>query len=180
MAGEATEAVQDPTIRGALARLGLPSASGKVLAVTASADTKLDPEHVWATWSKLDQWPRWSKSFVSASRWLEGRKWEVGAQFELVRTLGFPIGRQVTVETVREVNEGTSVAWWDGKGGSFRTCHIWFFESLPEGGTRIHSTEVLVGWVVALFKPLMRRTLTRSFEEATQALARAAEREHGH
>lgn len=171
----------DPTIRGALARLGLTSASASCLAVTSTKDTNLPPDVVWETWSHLEQWSRWSKPLLISARWLEGRTWEVGAQFEQTRAMGAPIGRQVTVETVREVNPGQSVAWWDGKGGSIRTCKVWYFELLPDGGTRVHCTGVFVGPLVFLFKFALRKNLQRGFDSAVEGLIKSAEREHpGH
>ncbi len=168
----------DPTVRGALARLGLTSTGPSILAVSASTQTNIDTEQVWQTWSKLEQWPRWAKPLITTARWLDGRHWEVGAQFELVRSLGFPIGRQVTVETVREVNQHQSVAWWGGKGGSLKTCQLWYFESLPEGGTQVHVTEIFVGPLVFLFRIFLKGALTRGYQEAVEGLVKAAERDH--
>ncbi len=165
----------DPTVRGALGRMGMTQVGAATLAVTVSKDCALSPEVIWNTWCQIEQWPRWSKPLHQGARWLEGRDWVVGARFEQIRSLGAPIGRQVTVETVREVNPSQSVGWWDGKGG-IKSCHMWFFEPLPDGGTRIHKTEVFVGFLIFLFKPLLRKTLTKSFEEAVDGLIRYAER----
>lgn len=161
-------------------RLGLTSAGPATLAICASKESRLTPEQIWETWSKLDQWPRWSKPLHTTARWLEGRTWAVGAQFEQVRNLGAPIGRQVTVETVREVNPGQSVGWWGAKGGSVKTGHLWYFEPLPEGGTRVHSTEVFMGPIVFLFRFMMKGNLQRAFDAAVDGLIKAAEREHAH
>ena len=166
---------EDPTIKGALGRIGMQRPTPSTLVVVATADTSLSPEAVWEVWSKIDEWPRWGKPLMQGARWLEGRTWEVGSKFEQTRALGAPIGRQVTVETVREVNPGQSVAWWDGT-GPFRTCHLWFFEPLPSGGTRIHKTEVFLGFLMLLFKPILRRGLTHQFEEVVQGLVKHAER----
>lgn len=166
---------EDPTIKGALGRLGMQRTTPATLVIVATAETSLSPETVWAAWSKIEDWPRWSKPMLQSARWLEGRTWVVGSKFEQVRSLGAPIGRQVTVETVREVNPGQSVAWWEGT-GPFKTCHLWFFEPLSSGGTRIHKTEVFIGMLFLMFKPLLRRGLTQQFTEAVQGLVKFAER----
>jgi hypothetical protein len=166
---------EDPTIRGALGRLGMMHPTAATLVVVASKETKLPPEVIWKAWSNLEQWPRWSKPLVQSARWLEGRDWQVGSKFELTRSLGAPVGRQVSVETVREVNPGQSVGWWEGK-SAMKGCHLWFFEPLPEGGTRIHKTEVFIGMIPFLFKPIMRRSIKKLFEEAIDGLIKYAER----
>lgn len=149
--------------------------SAATLVVTVARDTVLPPERVWEAWAHLEYWARWSKPLIQSARWLEGREWAVGSKFEQVRSLGVPIGRQVTVDTVREVNPGQSVAWWDGKGG-IKGCHLWFFEPLANGGTRIHKTEVFLGLLPLLFKRIMRRSLTNAFDQSVEGLIRYAER----
>lgn len=166
----------DPTVRGALGRLGLRQPTPSTMVVTASRQTSLSPEVIWKAWSNLEAWPRWSKPILQSARWLEGRTWEVGSKFEQTRNLGAPVGRQVTVETVREVNQGQSVSWWEGTGG-MKSCHLWFFEPLADGGTMVHETEVFVGFLPLLFKLVMRGRLRNMFQESVDGLIKHAERE---
>lgn len=166
---------EDPTIKGALGRIGMQRPTPSTLVIVATAETNLTPEEVWEAWSKLEEWPRWCKPMLQSARWLENRTWEVGSKFEQKRSLGAPIGTQLTVETVREVNPGQSVAWWDGT-GPYKNCHLWFFEPMPTGGTRIHKTEVFVGFLFFMFKPFIKGGLTRSFKEAVDGLVKHAER----
>lgn len=168
----------NPTIRGALVRLGLTSLGPATLAIVATKETSLSPEQVWETWSKIDQWTRWSKPLHENARWLEGRTWEVGSKFQQIRSFGAPVGKQVTVETVREVNPGQSVSWWGGKGGSMKTCHLWFFEALPDGGTRVHSTEIFLGPIVLIFRFLLKSNVQKMFKASVEGLIKTAEREH--
>jgi hypothetical protein len=165
--------VKDATlVKAALERLGLSKPTLTTLVVYASHDVAVPSAQVWDAWKQLDAWPRWQKSLLSQARWLEKRDFEFGATFQQVRHFGFPIGRQVTVETVREVVPGSSVSWWDGRGGA-RSCHTWYFETLPNGGTRIHRIEVFVGFIALFGRPFYRRFFKR-FNESVQALGKLA------
>jgi len=166
---------EQPTIKGALGRLGMMGPNLATLMISASVKTKASPEAVWETWSQIEKWSSWGKPLVSSARWLEGRVWEVGTKIEQINTWGFPFGRTVAIDTVKEVNPGQSVSWWKSAKG-IRSCHIWFFEPLREGGTRIVKTEVFVGFTILLNKPFIKRKWKALFQESVEGLAKAVER----
>lgn len=161
--------VDEVTVRGALGRLGVPHAGVGTLAIAAKTICDLSPDAIWRAWTDIESWPKWSRPLHVSSRWLEKRQWEVGAKFEQVRDLGFPFGRVLSIETVREVNEHQSVSWWKSEHG-VSSCHIWFFEPLNNGGTAITNTEVFVGPAIALSRPMVRARWTRMFESSARGL----------
>jgi len=165
-----------PTIQGALVRLGMHAPSGSTVVVTASAKTKASPADVWRVWSEIEKWAIWSKPLHSSARWLEKRSWVVGAQFEQVLNYGFPLGKSVSVETVKEVNPNQSVAWWKEAKG-VKSCHIWFFEPLQEGGTQITKTEVFVGPALVLGKLSgAKKRWSELFQQSVNGLIKAVDR----
>src|SRR4029077_2734052 len=99
---------EQPTIKGALGRLGMVGPNLATLMISASVKTKASPEAVWETWSQIEKWSNWGKPLISSARWLEGREWEVGTKIEQINTWGFPFGRTVAIDTVKEVNPGQS------------------------------------------------------------------------
>lgn len=169
---------ENPSVKGALSRLGMSHAGPATIIVHGAAITNASPQEVWDVWSQMEKWPQWMGFLVSSSRWLEKRSFEVGARFEMVRHFGFPIGRQVTVSTVREVTPGSGCAWWDGEGG-MRSCQIWLFEPTADGRTRIQCTEVFVGFMVFFAKPIVRRRWNKRFRKAVEGLAEAVKKTTG-
>lgn len=164
-----------PTVKGALGRLGMNGPNPATLMVTASTISAASPEQVWETWSEIEKWSSWGNPFTVNARWLERRAWEVGAKFEQTVSWGFPFGTTVSIDIVKEVNPGQSVSWWKAAKG-IRSCHIWFFEPLTQGGTRIVKTEVFVGSTIFLTKPFIKSKWTRLFQQSVDSLARASER----
>ena len=166
---------ETPTVKGALGRLGMMHPNPATLMITASTTTKASPEAVWETWSQIEKWSGWGKPLIANARWLEGRNWEVGTKIEVINLLGFPFGRTVSIDTIKEVNPGQSVSWWKTAKG-IKSCHIWFFEPLREGGTRIVKTEVFVGLTIFVNKPVVKKKWRALFQEAVDGLAKAVER----
>lgn len=172
-----TDIRDDPTVKGALGRLEMIKPNASTLVIHTSAETDLSPEEIWKVWSDLERWPTWCKPLVSSTRWLEKRDWEVGAKFEQTLHLGFPNGKKVSVETVREVNENQSVTWWKNEAG-VKSCHIWFFMPLQNGGTRVYNTEIQVGYQVLLYKIFVKGGWTSAFQQCVDNLIKTAQREH--
>lgn len=165
----------EPTVRGALSRLGLTQATGSTVIVHHQEITDVPAAKLWEAFADVDKWAKWSKPLHERARWLEKRSLEFGARFEQVRHMGFPIGRQVTVETVREVSPGNSVSWWDGEGG-LKSCRIWHFETMSDGRTRISSTEVFRSFLVVLAKPILRKRWNRLNEASVKGLIEFAKK----
>lgn len=165
----------EPAVKGALNRLGLNSPSATTLVVHHQEITELPAAKLWEVLEDVERWSKWSKPLHERARWLEKRTFEFGARFEQVRHKGFPIGRQVTVETVREVNPGSSVAWWDGEGG-LKSCRIWLFETMGDGRTKVSSTEVYRSFLILLAKPILSKRWNRLNKQSVSGLIEFAKR----
>jgi hypothetical protein len=55
-----------------------------------------------------------------------------------------------------------------------KSCHMWSFAPLPDGGTHVSNTEVFAGLPVALLRPLVARRWNRLFQGAVDGLIRRA------
>lgn len=164
----------DPMVKGVYRRLNLEGPSAGSVAIGTAIDLSASPAEIFEVLQNLENWGRWGRPLHSGARWLEGRSFEVGSRFEQIRHLGFPIGKQVTVETVREVVPNQSVGWWDGNGG-VRNAHLWAFEARPDGGTRVFNIEVLCGPLVFFAKPFLGRRLRKRFRQSLEGLKKALE-----
>jgi Polyketide cyclase / dehydrase and lipid transport len=165
----------EPAVKGALSRLGLATPTTTTVVVHHQVITDIPAAKLWEALEDIDRWPRWSKPWHERARWLEKRNFEFGARFEQVRHQGFPIGRQVTVETVREVSPGTSVAWWDNEGG-IKSCRIWHFETTQDGKTRVSSTEVFRSILLLVPRPLLIKRWNRLNKMSVEGLVEFAKR----
>jgi len=87
------------------------SPQGPPRAFTETAlDLAASPPVLWATFSSIDKWPRWSKS-VRSARWVAGTEWTLGAQLELALDLPFPAGAWRGVAVIAEIQPAISVSW---------------------------------------------------------------------
>src|SRR6185295_3015676 len=102
-------------------------------------------------------------SLVESAQWNGTPGWRVGATFDQILTLGFPVGRMKLTEQVSEVEPGRLVAWARDE-GSINTCHIWQFIALPGGGTRVIDTEVFHGWTMFFARPFVGHRWRVRFE----------------
>jgi len=162
------------TIQYALQKIGLEQPSWQTVVVSASEEAGLPRQLLWETWMKLEQWPQWSTPLHVSTRWTGEPGWRVGATFEQVLDLGFPLGQTVSPETVGEVVEAESVSWWkDAKG--IKSCHVWEFAALAPDRTRVTNTEVFHGVSIGLLKPLAARNWQRLFEASVTGLVQKAQ-----
>lgn len=165
----------EPAVRGALTRLGLTHPTATTVVVHHQALTDIPATKLWEILQDVEKWSRWSKPIHERARWLEKRAFEFGARFEQVRHMGFPIGRQVTVETIRELVPGQTVSWWDCEGG-LRSCRTWQFETTAEGKTRVTSTEVFRSPLLLLAKPILLKRWNRLNKASVDGLLEFAAR----
>jgi uncharacterized membrane protein len=163
----------DDPVAFCLAQIGVGQPTWKTLVTTAAATTDQPAARLWALWSQLPRWPEWSTPLHSAARWISGESFTPGAQFNQVIHLGFPLGRTSSHETVRTVEPQRRVAWSKEENG-VRSCHLWQFEPLPDGGTRISNTEVFHGIPIALVKPLVATRWNRLFQTSVDNLIKTA------
>jgi hypothetical protein len=122
---------------------------------------------------KLEDWPQWSIPLHVSTRWIGEPGWRVGATFEQVLNLGFPLGQTVSPEIVGEVVVPESVSWWKGAKG-IKSCHVWEFTALAADRTQITNTEVFHGVTIGLLKPLAARNWQRMFEASVVGLIERA------
>ncbi len=141
----------------------------------ATRDPDLPPARLWATWERLEAWPGWAAPLVVETHWLDAPGWHVGARFEQVLDLGLMLGRVSSTETVGAVAAGQSASWWKDEGG-IRSNHVWSFEALPDGGSRVVDLEILHGVLIGLARPLAEASWQGKFDAAVDGLILAARR----
>jgi len=157
------------TIQYALQKIGVERPSWQTIVVSASKEAPLQRHSLWDTWMKLEDWPHWSVPLHQSTRWIGDPGWRVGATFEQVLNLGFPLGQTVSPETVGAFVDGESVSWWKEANG-IKSCHVWEFVALADDQTRVTNTEVFHGVVLGLVKPLAAGNWQRLFEASVAGL----------
>ncbi len=162
------------TIQYALQKIVIERPSWQTIVVSASKEVALPRQLLWELWMNLEEWPQWSTPLHVSTRWIGKPGWNVGATFEQVLNLGFPLGQTVSAETVGAVVDGESVSWWkDTKG--IKSCHVWEFAVLAPDETRVTNTEVFHGVSIGLLKPLATRNWQRLFEASVAGLVQRAQ-----
>lgn len=163
-----------PLVIAALQPLGV-TPNWQTIVLFSARDTDLPPARLWAAWEKLEAWPTWSGGLVLETRWIDTPGWRAGARFEQVLDLGWMMSHVRSIETVGAADTGRLVSWWKDQGG-VKSNHIWSFEPLPDGGSRIIDCEVLHGPLVGLARPLTEHTWQHRFDVAIDGLILAARR----
>jgi hypothetical protein len=161
--------MRQPLVMEALRPLGVAEPTWQTLVIYASRDIELPRDTVFEAWSKLDAWPSWARPLILQARWLDLPGWRAGARFEQTLDLGFPLSRLHTVETVTAANSGHFVSWSKEESG-VRSNHVWSFEELPDGGTRIVDFEIFQGALAGFARPLVERGWQARFEDAVTGL----------
>ncbi|NUT21849.1 MAG: SRPBCC family protein [Hamadaea sp.] len=167
---------QDPAthqdVQFCLDGIGVARPGWRTLVVTATADSPATPQDVWTLWSNLADWPSWSP-LHQATEWTGPPGFIAGATFDQTLSLGFPAGTATDHVTVA-IAEPARRASWSGDANGVRSCHLWTFAALANGGTRIGNTEVFDGTVIGLTKPMLAARWRRQFQQAAEALAQLA------
>ncbi|MBI4810435.1 MAG: hypothetical protein HY800_03150, partial [Ignavibacteriales bacterium] len=112
----------------------------QTIVVVASREVNLQKSTVWNTWINMNDWKRWAPQLVVSAEWIGSPGWIAGASFEQVLNLGFPLFKTTSTETVSTVSPERSVCW-EKNTGSLQTCHLWMFEDVPNGKTRVINVE---------------------------------------
>jgi hypothetical protein len=165
------------TIQYALEKIGVERPSWQTIVVSASKEVPLPRQSLWDNWVKLEDWPNWSVPLHLSTRWIGEPGWRVGATFEQVLDLGFPLGQTVSLETVGAIVDDESVSWWKEAKG-IKSCHVWEFAALAPNRTRVTNTEVFHGVATGLIKPLATRNWQRLFEASLAGLIERAQQGH--
>ncbi|MFI5174373.1 MAG: hypothetical protein ACHQKY_05920 [Terriglobia bacterium] len=167
-------AASDPNVRMALEKVGLTTPGWDTLIVSAEKEAAIPAPVLWAMWSRLEEWPAWSRPLHVSARWVNEAEWKTGAKFEQKLNLGFPVGEVVSLEEVGPVTKGRRAMWSKDENG-IKSCHIWFFERLPDGRTRVGNTEVFQGKKIGLIRPLVARRWQRMFQASVEGLVQRAQ-----
>ncbi len=75
-----------------------------------SLDIAASPPVLWATFTDLDKWQRWSPAVKSACC-VSGTEWVLGAQFQLTMDLPFPARQWSGTVTIAEIQPAVLLAW---------------------------------------------------------------------
>jgi hypothetical protein len=162
------------TTQYALEKIGVERPSWQTVVVSASKEVALPRRSLWEAWMELEDWPRWSVPLHESTRWIGEPGWKVGATFEQVLNLGFPLGQTVSPEVVGAFVEGENVSWWKEARG-IKSCHVWDFAALTSDRTLVTNTEVFHGASIGLLRPLAARNWQRLFEASLTGLIRKAQ-----
>jgi hypothetical protein len=167
--------LREPVVIAGLRPIGVDEPSWQTLVIFASRDVELPREILYETWSKLETWPSWGRPLVLQARWVDMPGWRVGARFEQTLDLGFPLDRLRRTETVSAATPGHLVSWAKEESG-VRSNHIWSFEDLPNGGTRVIDCEIFQGLLAGFARPMVEKKWQARFEEVVNGLVSQARR----
>lgn len=154
-------------------QLGIKRPSWQTLITSASQEVNLERQILWETWTKLEDWPKWSNPMHIATHWVSEPEWKVGTQFAQDLNLGFPLDTKTSVETVGAIDPGKSVSWWKEEGG-IKYHYSWLFEDLPTGKTRVKITAIFHGKAIGYCKPLVANIWQKMFEATLTGLIQKA------
>jgi hypothetical protein len=166
---------RNPLVGAGLQPIGVAAPSWQTVVILSSRDVDLPAAKLWAAWERLETWPSWAVPLVIDAKWIDAPGWRAGARFEQTLDLGFPLQRLQTTETVGIATPGRLVSWWKDLGG-IKSNHIWSFEELPNGGSRVVDLEIFHGVLVGLARPLVEERWQHRFDAALDGLILAARR----
>jgi hypothetical protein len=154
-----------------LTRAGQAAVDRRTLVVAGSGTSPASAAELWAVWCDLERWPAWSPIHRSVTV-VDATSLSVGGSFDQELGLGFPVGVQRERATFDEFEPHVRASWSGDKNG-VRSCHVWRFEPVSGGGTRIHNVEVFVGTTIGLVKPLVGKRWNRLFQSPVDGLIAA-------
>jgi hypothetical protein len=166
-------AKNEPSVQAVLEQIGISQPGWRTLVVFSSREVEIPAPVLFSAWSRLEEWPQWSQPLHIATRWLGPAGWKPGAQFEQTLNLGSPMGQVISKEKVVAVVRGRSVIWSKEENG-IKSCHLWVFDRLMSGQTRIIDVEAFQGVKIGLLRPLLENRWKRMFDAGLEGLIRYA------
>lgn len=160
--------------RSAAEAAGVPLESWKTLVVAASGSVGAPADAVWETFSRIEEWPRWSRPLHEGARFTGEPGFRLAGGFEQVLALGFPVGTIRSEEFVTRLVPGREVMWCKSEGG-ITSCHVWRFTAVTPERTFVVNAEVLHGPPVGLLAPFVQSRWSRLFQQSVSGLARHVE-----
>ncbi len=161
---------ENRAIKVALTNVGLNAPNWQTIIVSTSREINAPRNVVWETWSRLEDWSRWAPQLVKSAKWHGVDGWRKGAMFEQVLDLGFPLGKETSIETVKTCLPGSTLSWWK-KTRNSSVSRLWLFEDTPGGKTRVIYVDVTHGSSTWMFKPLVVNRWEARFSGAIEGLA---------
>src|SRR4051794_20536206 len=136
--------------------------------VTSEQSTEIAaaPEAVWDVLTAVEGWPRWNPDVKSM---------EIDGEFARGATFRWRAGGSKLVSEVQEAQRGR-VAAWTGRTMGIKAVHVYRFESLPGGGTRVTTEESWAGPVARVLRRWSKRTLDSALADGLAHLKTEAER----
>ncbi len=166
--------LRQPLVSAALQPIGV-APSWQTMILYTTRDTDVPPGKLWGVWQRLEGWSGWAQPLVVEAHWIDAPGWRAGARFEQVLDLGLPLNRMSSIETIGLADPERRVSWWKDTGG-IKSNHVWSFEPLPDGGTRVVDFEILHGVLIGLARPVTEQRWQQRFEDALDGLILAARR----
>jgi uncharacterized protein YndB with AHSA1/START domain len=139
--------------------------------VQVSLDIAASPPVLWATFTDLEKWTRWSSTIKSACC-ISETEWTLGAQFQLAMELPFPARQWSGVATITEVQPATLVSWETEYPLEVATIRSFRFKPTVLG-TELSICEVYHGsWVAGMIYRLsgFPGQMRKVFEKMLQSL----------
>jgi hypothetical protein len=120
----------------------------------------------------LELRPEWSPLHRSVTR-ASSAELAAGATFDQQLSLGLPAGttsKHVTIDLLEPARRASC----SGDCNGIKSCHLWSFTPLPDGGTHVSNVEVFASLTVAMLRPLVARRWNLQFQAAVDGLIGAA------
>lgn len=119
-----------------------------------SVTTKAAPEVAWKVFSNWKLWPNFSAAYKEI-RWTKGEPWQEGSRLSITARKPIPVTLDHVITMCIPAEK---VAWLDHALGT--TMEQWVsFESLPDGGTLVHTWAEFTGLVPLIAGRRMRDVL---------------------
>jgi uncharacterized membrane protein len=136
-----------------------------VLKTSKEIEVHAPVDVVWSIQADIESWVNWLPDISDVK--LHGLI-ESGTRFEW-KSGGFTLH-----STLEEVTENKIIAW-SGTGFGASAIHIWEFFSLKNGNTLVRTNESMDGWLVKIFKGMMKKKLNGSLDKWLHALKNSSE-----
>lgn len=120
---------------------------------------------VWKIHADINTWQDWHPNISSAM--LQGEL-SAGSTFEW-KSDGYKLKSSIIKA------EENSLLGWNGTGFGASAIHIWEFSVLDNGNTLVRTKESMNGWLVKVFKGMMKKKLNSSLDTWLGALKAQAE-----
>jgi hypothetical protein len=118
------------------------------LSVVGSLPVPVSPEEAWASWSRVEDWPRWDWMGSASARWLEGEPWAPGSRLRVGH-------RPFAFDCLLVESRPPETVTWASRGAGLHTMHVWRFLPHPQG-CLMEMSEEFDGRGARLIRPLVR------------------------